>query len=261
MASEPIKTILDIKGTSKTFESGTHALEPVTLQVSEGSFVALVGPSGCGKSTLLRIIAGLLSGTSGSVGHNLNDDVIASDIGFVFQDPTLMPWATIAENVAIPLRLRLKGLGNAEIEKRAQEVLAWVGLDAFKNTFPRELSGGMRMRASIARALTTQPSLLLLDEPFAALDEFTRAQLNEDLLTLWKNQRWTGIFVTHSIREAVFLAERVVVMSPRPGRVVADIEIPFVYPRTPDLRNDHAFSDICADISNRLASAITDAEL
>ena len=257
MGSETAKIVLRIDRITKIFESGTEALATITVDINDGGFAAVVGPSGCGKSTLLRIISGLLAATSGTIlrgGTNASADL---KIGFVFQDPTFMPWATVANNVALPLNLN--GLPPNQVDQRVDEVLAWVGLESFKNAYPRELSGGMRMRASIARALTTEPDLLLLDEPFAALDEFTRGRLNEDLLSLWQTQHWTGVFVTHSIREAAFLSDRIIVLSSRPGRVVADVSVPFSYPRSVHLRDDHAFTDLCATVSGQMARAITDA--
>ena len=255
MTADLSPTAIRIKDVTKTFESGTEALASLNLEIKAGSFVTVIGPSGCGKSTLLRLIAGLSSVSSGSLSTTFRVPDQHARTGFVFQDATLMPWATLSANIALPLQLE-----DDQIDSGADKVdtaLDWVGLSQFKNAYPRELSGGMRMRASIARALVTQPSLLLLDEPFAALDEFSRARLNEDLLRLWESQKWTGIFVTHNIREAVFLSDRVIVMSPRPGRVIADVDIPFAHPRTASLRDDHDFSDLCADISRHLADAIS----
>lgn len=237
---------VQLSGIAKTFANGTVALAPVDLEIAEGSFTSLVGPSGCGKSTLLRLIAGLAEPSSGSVTR------AASDIGFVFQDATLMPWATAAENVALPLKLA----HSDNVERKVAEALARVGLDGFAASYPRELSGGMRMRVSIARAIVTGPKLLLMDEPFAALDEFTRFGLNDDLHTLWRQNRWTVVFVTHSIREAVFLSERVIVMSPRPGRVVGDVVVDLPPARTPEMRLGHAFSDQCAVVSGMLGAAV-----
>jgi NitT/TauT family transport system ATP-binding protein len=233
-----------LQGVAKTFASGTQAVAPTTLAVAAGSFVSIVGPSGCGKSTLLRLIAGLETPTTGAVARE--DD----NIGFVFQSPTLMPWATALDNTTLPLRL--KGLTD---DAPAHTAMARVGLDGFANAYPHELSGGMKMRVSIARAMVTQPRLLLMDEPFAALDEITRFHLNDDLLALWQQNRWTVVFVTHSIREAVFLSERVVVMSPRPGRIIADVKIDLPAERRPDLRLSHAFADQCAGVSAALSAA------
>jgi NitT/TauT family transport system ATP-binding protein len=233
---------------AKVFPSGTQALAPVDLRVPAGSFVSLVGPSGCGKSTLLRMIAGLLTPSGGTITRAVRPGVDGT--GFVFQDPTLMPWATVAANVELPLRIA--GASGGKQDPRVAEALRRVGLADFAAAYPRELSGGMRMRVSIARAIATKPQLLLMDEPFAALDEFTRFQLNEDLLALWQKNRWTVVFVTHSIREAVFLSERVVVMTPRPGRIVAEIAVPFGPSRSADLRDSHQFADVCADVNGTL---------
>ncbi len=236
-----------LRGVTKTFQTGTSALSPVDLAIAAGSFVSLVGPSGCGKSTLLRMIAGLLDPSGGEIARAWTAG--PQGIGFVFQDATLMPWANVAKNVSLPLEIA--GLPHDGVA----EAIARVGLEGFAQSYPRELSGGMRMRASIARAIVAKPSVLLMDEPFAALDEFTRFRLNDDLLALWQANRWTVIFVTHSIREAVFLSERVIVMSPRPGRVVADMPILFSQPRAAALRNDHAFTDVCARVGAALGEA------
>lgn len=233
-----------LRGVAKTFSSGTAALAPTDLAIPTGSFVAVVGSSGCGKSTLLRMIADLTEPSAGSVQRS------GGAVGFVFQSPTLMPWATARENCALPLKLSRV----SDAQQSADEALARVGLAGFENAYPHELSGGMQMRVSIARAMVTKPSLLLMDEPFAALDELTRFRLNDDLVALWKQNGWTVVFVTHSIREAVFLAERVVVMSPRPGRIVADLAVDLP-DRSPAARLSHAFADQCAHVSSALESA------
>lgn len=253
MSTSDVQSDLSLKNVTKIFPSGLNALASTEFQVAKGDFVSLVGPSGCGKSTLLRLISGLVKPTEGTV--NTSDN---AKIGFVFQEPTLMPWSTVSENVALPMRL--EGLLDADSQQRIATVLEWVGLEEFHNAYPRQLSGGMKMRASIARALIVQPDLLLLDEPFAALDEFTRAQLNDDLLGLWEQQKWTSILVTHSIREAAYLSNRILVMSPRPGRVVADVTVPFAHPRSPMLRNDHAFTDLCASVAAQLEASLAEAE-
>ncbi len=241
-----------VSQTTKVFSTGTEALSPVDLAVPAGNFVSLVGPSGCGKSTLLRLIAGLTEPTSGTIARAWTPG--PEGIGFVFQDPTLMPWATVAANVELPFQIT--GTQSAAVvREKVQNALQLVGLQDFAKAYPRQLSGGMRMRVSIARAIVTGPAVLLMDEPFAALDEFTRFQLNEDLLALWQQNRWTVVFVTHSIREAVFLSERVIVMSPRPGRIINDIPIAFAQPRTRSLRDSHAFTDACA----RVGAAMTEA--
>ncbi len=232
-----------LRGVGKTFAAGIEAVAPTDLTIAPGSFVSLVGPSGCGKSTLLRMIAGLAAPTIGTVERT--DDAV----GFVFQSPTLMPWATALANCALPLRLA----GNAD-DARATEALKRVGLGGFESVYPHALSGGMQMRVSIARAIVTAPRLLLMDEPFAALDEITRFRLNDDLLALWQQNRWTVVFVTHSIREAVFLSERVVVLAPRPGRIVADVKIDLPSIRAPAMRLSHAFTDQCARVNAALSA-------
>ena len=238
-----------LSGVSKSFANGTTALAPLNLSIPAGGFTSLVGPSGCGKSTLLRMIAGLAEPTSGSIERTGAHTPLST--GFVFQDATLMPWASVTDNIALPLRLSQA----SDIRARVDEAIERVGLGGFRDAYPRELSGGMRMRVSIARAIVTSPQLLLMDEPFAALDEFTRFKLNDDLLALWQANRWTVVFVTHSIREAVFLSERVVVMSPRPGRIVAEIQVELPA-RGPSLRNTHAFTDQCARVSTVLGDAM-----
>ena len=209
--------MLRVEGASRRFPNGAEALRDVSLAVSAGDFIALLGPSGCGKSTLLRLLAGLDQPDAGAVRWTGTP----GRIGYVFQDPTLLPWANAAENVRLPLRLG--GMGAAESAPRVAAALARVGLDGFGPARPRELSGGMRMRVSIARALVSAPALLLMDEPFAALDEFTRHALQEDLLRVWQEARCSVVFVTHSVYEAAFLAQRILVMSPRPGRIVAEV--------------------------------------
>ena len=242
--------LLTLSGVAHTFPSGTQALRPTDLTITEGSFTSLVGPSGCGKSTLLRIASGLLNPSTGTVTRQFSSH--PGDVAFVFQDPTLMPWATVAGNVRLPLELA----GAAEAHDRARDALNRVGLSEFADAYPRQLSGGMRMRVSIARAIVTNPRLLLMDEPFAALDEFTRFKLNEDLLALWQANRWTIMFVTHSVREAVFLSERVIVMSPRPGAIKADLAIDLPATRTDEMRLGHAFADECAKLTHTLGDAM-----
>lgn len=235
--------------------AGQPVLRDVAFQIAAGQFVSLVGPSGCGKSTLLRLMAGLLSPSEGSLtlaGEPPADArrrLVRS--AFVFQDPTLLPWRTVAENIRLPLELQ--GLPAAAHRPLIESALALIGLnqhDARKR--PRMLSGGMRMRVSLARALVTDPQLLLLDEPFAALDDVLRQQLNEELVRIWQMKQWTGVFVTHNVAEAVFLSQRVMVMSTRPGTVVTDVPIPFAYPRTADLRGAPEFARLTADLSRRL---------
>jgi NitT/TauT family transport system ATP-binding protein len=227
------KTLLSLKQVGKTFSNGTVALQDMSLDVKEGSFVSLLGPSGCGKSTALKIIAGLGNLTTGSMTWpTATVDQLGRpdhEISFVFQEPTLMLWATVFDNVWLPLRL--KGTKKKAARAAVEEALELVGLEDFAKSYPRELSGGMKMRVSIARALVTRPKLLLMDEPFAALDEITRSKLNDDLLHLWQKMNWTVIFVTHSVFESAYLSDRIVVMAARPGRVVADIAVDAPYPR------------------------------
>jgi NitT/TauT family transport system ATP-binding protein len=215
---------------AKTFPNGTVALGELSAEIKAGAFVSLLGPSGCGKSTVLRLIAGLEEPTRGRIDWPQS----RGSLGFIFQEPTLMAWASAAKNVALPLELA--GTPRSEARARACHALAKVGLEGFAQALPRELSGGMRMRVSIARALVAEPEVLLMDEPFAALDEFTRGKLNDDLLRLWAERRFTGIFVTHSVFEAVYLSQRILILSDRPGRLVADIENPSPYPRAPGYR-------------------------
>jgi len=213
--------MLTTNGVSKRFGTGTLALNDISLRVETGDFIALLGPSGCGKSTLLRLLAGLEEPTDGAISWDAGHAPGPGEIGFVFQDATLLPWANAADNVFLPLRLR--GRKRADAQADISAALAQVGLAEFANARPKALSGGMKMRVSIARAMVSQPLLLLMDEPFAALDEFTRHKLQEDLRSLWLQTGRTIIFVTHSIYEAAYLANRIVVMSPRPGRIAADI--------------------------------------
>jgi NitT/TauT family transport system ATP-binding protein len=247
---------------SKTFSNGTLALQDMSLDVAEGEFVSLLGPSGCGKSTALRIVAGLGEPTAGTVAwRQAGGDASGQhrrEIGFVFQEPTLMPWATVFNNVWLPLRLRHQSKAAARDEVMA--ALDMVGLAAFAGAYPRELSGGMKMRVSIARALITRPKLLLMDEPFAALDEITRFRLNNDLLGLWEKFGWTVIFVTHSVFESVYLSERIVVMAARPGRVFTEIAVAAPYPRQEEFRTSSVYNDFCRRTSNALHDAITASE-
>jgi len=250
-AAPPVPApLVEASGVGKTFRNGTVALDGIDLGVAPGAFLSLLGPSGCGKSTLLRLIAGLIAPSQGRIALR---GVARGKIGFVFQEPTLMPWASVWDNVYLPLRLM--GLAREEAAGKIEATLAAVGLEAFAKTYPRELSGGMKMRVSIARALVTEPQLLLLDEPFAALDEITRFKLNEDLLALWQSRRWTVIFVTHSVFESVFLSNRIVVMTKRPGRIAADVAIDLAYPRQAALRTASDYTQLCARLSAILAEA------
>ena len=240
------------------FSNGTVALKDMSLDVRPGEFISLLGPSGCGKSTVLRLIAGLGEATSGAIdwpdAHQDRQGKIDHEIGFVFQEPTLMPWASVFNNVWLPLRL--KGKSRSASREDVMNALEMVGLENFAEAYPRELSGGMKMRVSIARALVTRPKLLLMDEPFAALDEITRFKLNNDLLHLWESFGWTVIFVTHSVFESVYLSDRIVVMAARPGRVVADLAIDAPYPREDDFRTSTVYNDYCRDVSNALHAAM-----
>lgn len=248
----PATPLVRLEGVSKIFANGTVALAGLDLVIGRHEFVSLLGPSGCGKSTALRLIAGLGRPSRGRI---LGPEGAARGaVGFVFQEPTLMPWATVFDNVWLPLRLQ--GIGRREAEPRVGEVLAMVGLADFARAYPRELSGGMKMRVSIARALVTRPSLLLMDEPFAALDEITRLKLNDELLALWRAQSWTVVFVTHSVYESVYLSTRIVVMAPRPGRVVADLPIDAPWPRDEAFRTSSAYNALCRRVSAELHRAM-----
>jgi len=242
---------VSLDGVTKVYDSGVAALGPLDLKVRNGEFVALVGPSGCGKSTALRLVAGLSVPTAGTVRISRQEARPGHAVGFVFQEPTLMPWTSVRENVRLPLKLsRVPG---AAADARIDEALQRVGLAEFAESYPRELSGGMKMRVSLARALVTDPDILLMDEPFAALDEITRFRLNNDLLALWRNLRKTVIFVTHSVFESVYLSQRVVVMTSRPGRIAAEIGIATVEPRGEEFRTSAAYADYCRKVSAALA--------
>jgi NitT/TauT family transport system ATP-binding protein len=248
--------VVALSGVGKTFANGVVALDRLDLDVRPGELVSLLGPSGCGKSTALRIIAGLSEPSRGKIEWQPADAASAANsrrIGFVFQEPTLMPWATVAANVRLPLTLA--GLGR-ESQARVDAALERVGLAGFAQSYPRELSGGMKMRTSIARALVTEPTLLLMDEPFAALDEITRFRLNNDLLALWQTLGKTVVFVTHSVFESVYLSQRVVVMTPRPGRVFTEMTIGAPYPRDERFRTSADYAGYCRKVSEALASAM-----
>jgi NitT/TauT family transport system ATP-binding protein len=239
---------VQVSGVTKVFNQGradeVTALTDVDLSVGDGEFVSLIGPSGCGKSTLLRLAAGLSKPTAGTV------ELAAGRPGYVFQDPTLLAWRSVARNIELPAELR--GIPKPERRRRVAAAVDLVGLGGFERHLPRMLSGGMRMRVSLARALLLDPDLCLFDEPFGALDELTRERLNDELLRLYVARRFTGLFVTHSVAEAVFLASRVVLMSPRPGRIVADVPVPFRYPRQRGLRFTPEFTELTARISAQL---------
>ena len=242
-----------LRAVTKVYDNGVAALGPLDLDVAKGEFISLLGPSGCGKSTALRVIAGLSEPSAGtvSVSHRATRADGRHPIGFVFQEPTLMPWATVRENVRLPLKL--SHAPSAEANSRIEQALAQVGLADFAAAFPRELSGGMKMRVSLARALVTDPDILLLDEPFAALDEITRFRLNNDLLDLWRKLGKTIIFVTHSVFESVYLSQRVLVMTARPGRLASEFRIATAEPRGEAFRTSAEYAGYCREVSGALA--------
>ncbi len=244
---------------SKEFSGGVQALSGIDLEVVSGEFVAVLGPSGCGKSTLLRLIAGLAEPSGGSLTVEGLAPLAARrsrrDLAYVFQDANLLPWRTVESNVALPVELAGRGAEHPVLS--VAQALEMVGLSPFARAFPWQLSGGMRMRVSIARALITRPGLLLMDEPFGALDAITRQRLNEELLRLWELDRWTCLFVTHNVQEAVFLSQRVLVMSARPGRLLADLAVPFAHPRDPDLFTTPEFSRLAGEVAHRLQPGLS----
>jgi NitT/TauT family transport system ATP-binding protein len=239
--------MLDVSGVGRTFADGTAALRGLDLRVRRGEFVSVVGPSGCGKSTLLRLVSGLETPSTGTV------RVASGRLGYVFQDPTLLPWRSVRRNVE--LLAELEGVPRAERRRRAERVIELVGLEGFERARPAVLSGGMRMRASLARALVLDPELFLLDEPFGALDELTRQRMNDELMALFTDRALTVVFVTHSVAEAVFLSSRVAVMSSRPGRIVGEVAVPWPYPRPPALRFEPEFGRLSARVSALLRGA------
>ena len=241
------------RGVGKAFPNGIVALDQLDLEIRDGEFLTILGPSGCGKSTALRLIAGLGAPSAGTVNvsHRANRKDGRHPIGFVFQEPTLMPWASVRENVRLPLKLSHAPATDAD--SRIEEALAQVGLAEFADAYPRELSGGMKMRVSLARALVTDPDILLLDEPFAALDEITRFRLNNDLLDLWRKLHKTVIFVTHSVFESVYLSQRVTVMTARPGRLASEFRIATVEPRGEEFRTSAEYAAYCREVSSALA--------
>jgi NitT/TauT family transport system ATP-binding protein len=256
-AADTTAPIVALRSVTKVFANATVALEAVDFDVHAGEFVSLLGPSGCGKSTALRLLAGLMAPSRGTVvwaPRADGSDRRAETLGFVFQEPTLMPWATVFDNVYLPLRLQ--GLSRATAAPRVHGALEGVGLAAAARAYPRELSGGMRMRVSIARALVTEPTLLLMDEPFAALDEMTRFRLNDDLLRLYRTLRKTVVFVTHSVFESVYLSSRIVVMTMSPGRIASQLQIEAPYPRDERFRTSAEYAGYCRRTSEALASAM-----
>ncbi|MEL7203882.1 MAG: ABC transporter ATP-binding protein [Pseudomonadota bacterium] len=247
--------LLTMSHIEKTFSGDVVALRDMNLTVNEGDFMSLLGPSGCGKSTALRLISGLMHPTRGKIEWSGGQG--ADDLGVVFQEPTLMPWATVAQNVWLPFRL--KGIAYSDVKDDILEALKLVGLEKFQTSYPRELSGGMKMRVSIARAMVTKPRLILMDEPFAALDEITRFKLNNDLLELKAAIGCTVIFVTHSVFESVFLSDRIVVMAARPGRVIHELEVDTPYPRHEDFRTSSEYAAHTRAASEALGEAIGEA--
>lgn len=238
------RPLIDFKNVSKAYSNGTVALQDMSFTAHAGEFISLVGASGCGKSTVLRLAAGLNKPSSGQV--SWTEDNWREKLAFVFQEPALMPWATLVDNVRLPLKLA--GVPGRKSRNTVQEALHRVGLNGFEKSYPRQLSGGMKMRASLARALVTQPEIMLMDEPFGALDEMTRSKLNRDLLELWQQQKWTVLFVTHNLYEAVFLSKRVVVMAANPGRVLTEVAIDAPYPRTEEFRTSRRYNDYCREV-------------
>lgn len=247
IADEMSDSALRMTNISLTFADGTQALDNVNLNIQSGEFVTIVGPSGCGKSTLLRLASGLLAQTQGLC------DVDRTSLGYVFQDPTLLPWRTVRRNVE--LNAELAGMDKPSRQNAANAAIELVNLTGNEDKYPKQLSGGMKMRCSLARSLVLQPNLFLFDEPFAALDEITREHLNDELLHLFQNQLFASLFITHSIQEAVFLSTRVLVMSARPGRIIAEHTVDFPYPRHPDIRYQSDFAEICGKISADLKVA------
>ncbi|WP_227258200.1 ABC transporter ATP-binding protein [Kangsaoukella pontilimi] len=244
--------LLRMSHVEKTFNGDVVALKDMNLDVNEGDFISLLGPSGCGKSTALRLISGLIHPTRGRIAWEGGQGT--DDLGVVFQEPTLMPWATVAQNVWLPFRL--KGIAYAQVRDEVLEALKLVGLEKFQNAYPRELSGGMKMRVSIARAMVTKPRLILMDEPFAALDEITRFKLNNDLLELKARVGCTVIFVTHSVFESVFLSDRIIVMAARPGRVIEELQVDTPYPRHEDFRTSAEYAAHTRAASDALHRAL-----
>ena len=238
---------LDIRNVTMTFPDGTQALRGIDLHIEPGEFVTIVGPSGCGKSTLLRIVSGLEAQTSGTC------EVDRTSLGYVFQDSVLLPWRNVQRNVE--LNAELQGIGKEQRRDLAQQAINLVNLDNHKSKYPHQLSGGMKMRCSLARSLVSKPQVFLFDEPFGALDEMTREHLNDELLSIFQLENFAGLFITHSIQEAVFLSTRVLVMSAQPGRIVAEYHIQFPFPRLPEIRYSPEFAEICGRISSDLKIA------
>jgi NitT/TauT family transport system ATP-binding protein len=250
MAATPL---VDLHDVTKRYGEGPLVLDRINLAAAAGEFISLIGPSGCGKSTLLRLIAGLSPVTSGTLRvDERTPEQAAAELAFVFQEPTLLPWLNVMQNVGVPQKLR--GVPAAERLAICRQVLELVRLGDRAGAYPRQLSGGQKMRVSIARALSLAPKLLLLDEPFGALDEMTREHLNEELLAIRESQAWTAFFVTHSVAEAVFLSSRIVVMSANPGRIHTEVSVPLAYPRTAATRLSREYHDLVAEVTRILRS-------
>lgn len=248
--SSAVSQFLSAASLGFTFPGNHAAIRDVNFSIQGGEFVSFVGPSGCGKSSLLRLIAGLLQPTAGKLLMP-----VESRAGFVFQDPRLLPWRTVADNIRLPMEL--ESIPFPIQEERIAESLELIGLTrADSEKYPRMLSGGMRMRVSLARALAVAPQILLLDEPFGALDDMLRQRLHDELLRIWKQQGWTALFVTHNVNEAVYLSQRVLVMSPRPGSIVGEVRVPFDFPRTPQLRATPEFARLCGEVSDALRESV-----
>ena len=252
-AADPVtKPFISVAGLTKRFNNGVTVLDNVSLDLVPGDFVSLIGPSGCGKSTLLKLVSGLSPVSGGSITvDGMTPNNAREVMSFIFQDATLLPWRTVIGNIELGLELEGTAIATQRWSK-AVELLKLVGLSDVANHYPRQLSGGMKMRVSIARALAIRPKLLLMDEPFGALDEMTRDYLNEELLRLREEQKWTALFVTHSVAEAVFLSTRIVVLQAKPGRIRRDIPVPFPFPRLPHLRSDPAYLDVVGQVSQAL---------
>jgi NitT/TauT family transport system ATP-binding protein len=244
--------LVSINAISKTFANGTQALSNVSLGLEHGEFLSLLGPSGCGKSTILRLLAGLDQPTTGAI--TWHQPIARDSIGYVFQEPTLMPWTSVWNNVYLPLRI--KGVLAQQAHDLIADALNCVGLNGFEAALPGELSGGMRMRVSIARAMVMRPTLLLMDEPFAALDEITRLKLNHDLIALTRNSNTSVVFVTHSVYESVFLSSRIAIFSPRPGHIKDIINVPATLERTDEFRLSPDYLDHCQLTSQALHNAM-----
>lgn len=259
-SASPAEPILSLRNVGKVFGGTVTALDAMSLDVFDGDFISLLGPSGCGKSTALRLIAGLMRPTDGRIVwsdeklQNTGIQDFGQNLGVVFQEPTLMPWATVEDNVYLPMRL--SHIPKAQVREQIAEILSVVGLSGFEKSYPRELSGGMKMRVSIARAMVTRPKLILMDEPFAALDEITRFKLNNDLLEMQARIGCTVVFVTHSVFESVFLSNRIIVMASRPGRVVKELRVDEPYPRHEDFRTSPAYAAHCRETSEALHATL-----